>query len=206
MKIIDISREISEEMVVYKNREHKKIKRTIVAEHEKNHFHESRLDIDMHCGTHMDAPLHMIENGKTIEQLSLNRFVGECKVFDLTHIEEKIFKKDIMHLDIQKDDRIIFKTKNSYDDTYNLNFVYIEEDAAEFLVNCHIQTIGIDAMSVERDKPGHPTHKILLGNGIGVLEDLQLKEVEEGKYFLVALPLKIKDAEGSPIRAILIKQ
>lgn len=206
MKIIDISKEISEEMIVYKNREAKKIKRTIVANHLENHFHESRLDIDMHCGTHMDAPLHMIDGGKTIEELSLDRFVGECKVFDLTFVEEKITKKDIEHLDIQKDDRIIFKTKNSYDTEYNFKFVYIEEDAAQYLVDKNIKTIGIDAMSIERDKAGHPTHKIILKAEVGVLEDLQLKEVEAGQYELIALPLKIKNAEGSPIRAILIQK
>lgn len=205
MKIFDISKEISEEMIVYKNREHKKIKRTIVANHNEHHFHESRLDIDMHCGTHMDAPLHMIDNGKTIEQLLLQRFIGECKVFDLTHVEEKIYKKDIEHLNIQKDDRIIFKTKNAFDTKYNPKFVYIEEDAAQYLVDIGIQTIGIDAMSIERDKKGHPTHKIILGAEIGVLEDLQLKDVTAGTYQLVALPLKIKNAEGSPIRAILIQ-
>lgn len=206
MKIIDISKEISEEMIVYKNREAKKIKRNVVANHQENHFHESRLDIDMHCGSHTDAPLHMVENGKTIEQLQLERFIGNCKVFDLTNVEEFITKQDLEKFEINENDRIIIKTRNSYDNEYNFKFVYIEEDAAQYLVDKKIKTVGIDAMSIERDKAGHPTHKIILGAEIGVLEDLQLKEVEAGEYELVALPLKIKGAEGSPIRAILIQK
>lgn len=206
MKIIDISRLITEEMVVYKNRDAKRIKRMIVANHKENHFHESRIEFDMHCGTHMDAPLHMIAEGKTIEQLDLSRFIGECKVFDLTHVEKFITKKDIELLDIQKGDRILFKTKNSYDTEYNFEFVYLEEDAASYLVEKEIICLGMDAMSIERDKPDHPTHQIILGAEIGVLEDLQLKDVKEGEYFLSALPLKIKDAEGSLVRAILIEK
>lgn len=206
MKIYDISKEISETMIVYKNRENKKIIREIVANHNEHHFHESKITLDMHCGTHIDAPLHMIENGQTIEQLPLENYIGTCKVFDLTFVESCIRQKDIEHLSIDENDIVIFKTRNSYCKEYDFNFVYIEEDAATYLVNRKIKTIGIDAMSVERDKPGHPTHKILLGNGIAIIEDLQLSEVNAGEYELVALPLKIKNSEASPIRAILIEK
>ncbi len=206
MRIIDISKEIHEDMIVYKNREAKRIKRSIVANHKENHFHESRIDTDLHCGSHSDAPLHMIEGGETIENISLDKYIGGCKVYDLTFVEEFIYKKDIENLDIKAGDRIIFKTKNSYDTQYNTKFVYIEEDAAHYLVEKGIICIGIDAMSVERDKAGHPTHKIILSAGIAVLEDLQLKDVPEGSYFLSALPLKIRGAEASPVRAVLIEE
>ncbi len=206
MKIYDISKEISETMIVYKNRDNKKIVREIVANHSDNHFHESKITLDMHCGTHIDAPLHMVENGHTIEQLPLENYMGTCKVFDLTAVESFIRQKDIVHLPINEKDIVLFKTRNSYSKVYDFNFVYIEEDAATYLVNKKIRTVGIDAMSVERDKPGHPTHKILLGNGVAVIEDLQLAEVNAGEYELIALPLKIKNSEASPIRAILIEK
>lgn len=206
MKIYDISKLIDETMIVYKNRDSKKMKRTVVANHIENHFHESRIELDMHCGTHIDAPLHMVDNGNTIDQMDLMKYYGICKVFDLTHVETAIYKKDIVDLSIEENDIIIFKTKNSYDTTYNSQFVYIEEDAAQYLVDKKIKTIGIDAMSVERDKKNHPTHKILLGANIGVIEDLQLKEIVEKQYLLVALPLKINQAEASPVRAILIEE
>ena len=205
MKIYDVSKLISEDMIVYKNREEKRIKRTIVSSYETGDYYESRLDTDLHCGTHIDAPLHMVKNGNTIDKYNVSKFIGKCKVFDLTNVDEFITKKDIESLDIQKDDRVIFKTKNSYDTVYNPKFVYIEEDAAEYLAEKQIQSLGIDAMSIERDKKHHPTHKIILGANIGVIEDMMLKDIDEGEYFLSALPLKIKDSDASPIRAVLIE-
>ncbi|EHL15391.1 MAG: cyclase family protein [Peptoanaerobacter stomatis] len=205
MKIYDVSKLISEDMVVYKNREEKRIKRTIVSSYETGDYYESRLDTDLHCGTHIDAPLHMVKNGNTIDKYNVSKFIGKCKVFDLTNVDEFITKKDIESLDIQKDDRVIFKTKNSYDTVYNPKFVYIEEDAAEYLAEKQIQSLGIDAMSIERDKKHHPTHKIILGANIGVIEDMMLKDIDEGEYFLSALPLKIKDSDASPVRAVLIE-
>jgi polyketide cyclase len=206
MKIHDVTRMISEDMTVYKDRESKKIKRTVVADYEKADYYESRMDMDMHCGTHIDAPLHMIKGGDTIEKYDLSKFIGDCKVFDLTDVDEAIRKKDIENLDIQKDDIVIFKTKNSSDQGYNPKFVYIEEDAAMYLSEKGIKTVGIDAMSIERDKKEHPSHKIILGANIGVIEDLYLKNVGQGQYFLSALPLNIRGSEASPIRAVLIEK
>jgi len=206
MKIHDVTRLISEDMTVYKDRESKKIKRTVVADYEKADYYESRMDMDMHCGTHIDAPLHMIKGGDTIEKYDLSKFIGDCKVFDLTDVDEAIRKKDIENLDIQKDDIVIFKTKNSSDQGYNPKFVYIEEDAALYLSEKGIKTVGIDAMSIERDKKEHPSHKIILGANIGVIEDLYLKNVGQGQYFLSALPLNIRGSEASPIRAVLIEK
>lgn len=206
MRIHDVTRLISEDMTVYKDRESKKIKRTVVADYEKADYYESRIDMDMHCGTHIDAPLHMIKGGDTIEKYDLSKFIGDCKVFDLTDVNEAIRKKDIENLDIQKDDIVIFKTKNSFDEVYNPKFVYIEEDAALYLSEKGIKTVGIDAMSIERDKKEHPSHKIILGANIGVIEDLYLKNVGQGQYFLSALPLNIRGSEASPIRAVLIEK
>ena len=206
MRIHDVTRLISEDMTVYKDRESKKIKRTVVADYEKSDYYESRMDMDMHCGTHIDAPLHMIKGGDTIEKYDLSKFIGDCKLFDLTDVDEAIRKKDIENLDIQKDDIVIFKTKNSFDEEYNPKFVYIEEDAALYLSEKGIKTVGIDAMSIERDKKEHPSHKIILGANIGVIEDLYLKNVGQGQYFLSALPLNIRGSEASPIRAVLIEK
>ncbi len=206
MRIHDVTRLISEDMTVYKDRESKKIKRTVVADYEKADYYESRMDMDMHCGTHIDAPLHMIKGGDTIEKYDLSKFIGDCKLFDLTDVNEAIRKKDIENLDIQKDDIVIFKTKNSFDQGYNPKFVYIEEDAALYLSEKGIKTVGIDAMSIERDKKEHPSHKIILGANIGVIEDLYLKNVGQGQYFLSALPLNIRGSEASPIRAVLIEK
>lgn len=206
MNYYDITKEISEEMVVYKNRDAKRIKRLVQADYTSQSYYESRLELDMHTGTHADAPLHMIEQGITMEQVDWTKFIGPCKVFDLTHVKEYIVKEDLVGLDIQSQDIILLKTTNSYDTSYNPKFVYLEEDAATYLVEQGIKCLGMDAMSIERDKADHPTHKIILSQKIGVLEDLQLKDVKAGHYFLSALPLKIKGSEASPVRAVLLDQ
>lgn len=206
MNIIDITKLICEEMIVYKNKPSKQIKRSIVMDYQHGSYYESRIDLDMHCGTHIDAPLHMLEGGSTVERLDLSKYIGTCKVYDLTPITQYITKKDVEGLDIQQNDIIVLKTKNSYDTEYNAQFIYLEEDAAQFLVDRKIKCLGMDAMSIERDKPNHETHKILLSHDIGVIEDLQLKDVDEGEYFLSCLPLRIKASEASPVRAVLIKK
>ena len=206
LKIHDISTLIHEDMIVYKNKKEKRPVITVVNDYLNSKSYESRALLDMHVGTHMDAPLHMIENGSTIDNQDLYKCVTECKVFDLSHVDEKILLKDIEKFQINENDFIIFKTKNSFAKEFDFKFVFISTEVAEFLSSKKIKGIGIDALSVERDQPEHETHDALLKNDIAVLEGLSLKDVNEGEYFLVALPLKIKGAEGAPARAILIEK
>ena len=206
MKIYDVTKVISEEMTVYKNRDSKKIQRFEIATYPENDMYESDIRLNMHTGTHMDAPLHMINGGKSVEQVDVATYIGKAKVFDLTHVKVAIYEKDIRDLDIEEGDRVIFKTRNSFDPPgYNPNFIYLEEDGAAYLRDKKIRLIGIDAMSLERDKPEHPTHKIILGAEIGVVEDMDLSKIEAGEYTLHALPLLIKGAEATPVRALLIQ-
>ena len=204
MKIYDISTLIHPDMIVYKNKPEKKPVITVVSDYEKSSSYESKALLDMHVGTHMDAPLHMIKDGTTIDNQDLYQCVTDCKVFDLTHVEEKIQMSHIKDYKIEKNDFIIFKTKNSYAKEFDFKFVFISTEVAEFLAEKKVKGVGIDALSVERDQPNHETHEALLKNNIAILEGLSLKDIKEGKYFLIALPLKIKGAEGAPSRAILI--
>ncbi len=204
MKIYDVSRPINEDMTVYKNRDNKRIKRNVEYTYAERMVNESSLCMNLHTGTHVDAPFHMIEDGITMEEVDPSLYFGKTKLFDLTHLEEFITKDDIKDFDISAGDIVVFKTRNSYSEVYEAKFVYLEVDAAEWLVERGIKTVGIDAMSLERDKPEHPTHSIILGAGIGVVEDLRLAEVPAGEYELIALPLLLDGFEASPVRAILI--
>lgn len=206
MKIHDISTLIHEDMIVYKNKDSKKPVITVVSDYLSGTSYESKALLDMHVGTHMDAPLHMVEGGDTIDNQDLYKCVTDCKVFDLTEVNEKIEMDDILNLDIERDDFVIFKTKNSFAKEFDFKFVFISTEVARFLVEKKIKGVGIDALSVERDQPNHETHDAFLKNGVAVLEGLNLRDIKEGKYFLVALPLKIKGAEGAPSRAILIEK
>ncbi len=203
MKIYDVTSSIYEGMPVYKNNLNRQPQVTTETD---GHVTESRICLDVHTGTHVDAPLHMINNGKTIESIQIEELVRPCKVFDLTTVNEKITKQDLEKITIEKDDFIILKTKNSFDTKFNFQFVYVEEKAANYLVEKEIAGVGIDSLGIERDQEGDPTHKTLMSNGIIIMEGLRLKEVEAGDYFMVAAPLKIVGTDGAPARVLLLDQ
>lgn len=202
MKIYDVTAPVFEGMPVYKNNPAKQPKFTKVTN---AHVTESRIDLDAHTGTHIDAPLHMINDGDTMETISVESLVGSVKVFDLTKVEDGITKNDLEHLDIRENDFVLFKTKNSYDEAFNFEFIFLKEDGARFLVERKIKGIGIDALGVERSQPNHPTHKALFGAGIIVIEGLRLKEIEAGNYFMVAAPLKLIGTDAAPARILLFE-
>lgn len=200
---IDISRPIQPGMAVYKNKEEKQPEITPVSRTPEASMNESALFMNLHTGTHMDAPFHQIPSGKTIDQVDPTLFVGPCRVLDLREVADKIMAKDLMPYNIQSGEILLFKTRNSESETFDPKFVYLDATAAQFLKERRVQAVGIDAMSVERDDPTHRVHQILLGAEIGVLEDIRLKDVKEGTYRLVAVPLRLNGVDGSPCRALL---
>jgi arylformamidase len=140
-----------------------------------------------HTGTHADARMHFIPGGWTMESLKLSRCVGPCRV------------------------RLLLKTRSSEDgllerEGFVEDYVAIEREAAEYLVEIGVETVGVDYLSVEpfEDKEFN-THHALLGADVIVVEGLLLSGVEPGEYFLVCLPLKLEDSDGAPARAILIR-
>lgn len=205
MRIYDISMNIQHDMAVYKNKEEKRPVLKVVQDFSTGSAYESKITMDMHTGTHVDAPLHMIEGGKTIDTIDLNSVVAKCKVLDLTSANDKITKEDLVDKNILKGDFIVLKTKNSYTEEFDYNFVFLEKSGAEFLAGKEIIGVGIDSLGIERSQSGHETHKILMENGITIIEGLRLKDIEEDEYIICALPLKIINAEAAPTRAVLIK-
>ncbi len=204
MTIIDISMPIVPDMPVYKNRDEKRPKIEVTRDFSRGSVYESKLTIEMHTGTHIDAPLHMIEGGEDLRVYPIDRSISLCRVLDMTHVEDGITKEDLMKEDIIPGEFVIFKTKNSWDDAFNPNFIYLKKCGAEYLVEKGVIGAGIDSLGIERSQPDHETHKTLLGNKIMILEGLRLKEVEEGPYVLIAAPLNIPGVEASPVRAFLM--
>lgn len=205
MEILDISMILSHDMVVYKDRDEKRPDFKVVRDFKEGGSFETSMSMNMHTGSHVDAPLHMVEGGDTVDRMDLYKVVTPCRVIDFTTAEGAIKARDFENKSIETGDFIILKTKNSYIEGFDWNFVYLEKSGAEYLKNKGVKGVGIDSLGIERSQEGHETHKTLLGAGIVILEGLRLKEVEEGEYFLVAAPLKINGAEASPVRAILIK-
>ncbi|MDX8359694.1 MULTISPECIES: cyclase family protein [Bacillaceae] len=202
MKMYDVTAQVYTGMPVYKNTPAKQPSLTTVTN---DYITESRIDMDVHSGTHVDAPLHMINDGETIETISIEDLVGQCKVFDLTEVEDQITKKDIEKFDIQENDFVIFKTKNSYDEEFNFEFIFVNEEAATYLAEKGIKGVGVDALGIERSQPGHPTHKTLFTNDVIIIEGLRLKEVAAGEYFMVAAPIKLQGCDAAPARVLLFE-
>ncbi|CUA79806.1 MULTISPECIES: cyclase family protein [Anoxybacillus] len=203
MNMYDVTAPIFEGMPVYKNKPEKQPKLMTVTN---DYVTESRIDMDVHTGTHIDAPLHMVKDGETFETIPLEKLVGYCKVLDVTNVDDRITKEDLIHFDIQENDFILFKTKNSFDDAFNFEFIYVAEDAAAYLAEKRIRGVGIDALGVERNQAGHPTHKTLFSHGIIIIEGLRLKDVPAGEYWMVAAPLKLVGTDAAPARVLLFKQ
>lgn len=204
MKIYDISMEIHPNMPVYKDLASKKPTFKNVANFDKDSHYETDVTMNVHSGTHVDFNLHMIKDGETSSEAKIEQYISDARVFDLSYVLESITKENLTNLAIRKGDFVIFKTRNSQDEGFNPNFVFVAESAAQYLAEIGIKGIGIDALGVERSQPGHPTHKALMAKNIIILEGLRLAHIRSGAYTLIALPLKLRGLDASPVRAILL--
>nr|WP_309544593.1 cyclase family protein [Xianfuyuplasma coldseepsis] len=201
--IYDVSYPIDETIQVYKNADIKKPTFTTIASHETDNYHETNVTLNLHTGTHVDYPLHMIENGATSNKENLDVLLGKCIVLDFTANKEAITKQDLQQYDINKGDFLLFKTKNSFSESFLFDFTYLTEDGARYLQEKKIRGVGTDGLGIERAQEGHPTHKILLSNNIVIIEGLRLKDIEPGTYEMICLPLNIRNVEASLARVIL---
>lgn len=203
-KLYDISMSIHDQMQVYKNKAEKKPEIRVMQDFTAGRVYESRISLDSHTGTHLDAPLHMVENGDTIDTIPLEQLVGTARVIDLTHVEESIGREDLEPHALQAGEWVLLKTRNSFSDEFDYGFVYLREDGAHFLADLKIKGVGTDGLGIERSQDGHPTHKSLFSRQILIVEGLRLKDVPPGTYFLVVAPLKLKGTEAAPARAFLL--
>ena len=181
-------------------------------------FNLTRLNISAHTGTHMDAPRHFIPTGPAIDQLPPDRLMGPAWVVEVGEGEGEggeaglVTAAVLAGLDIPGGvTRLLLKTANSrlwsrpLTPTFEPRFVALDASAARWLVERGVDLVGIDYLSIERgDDEGFPVHTTLLGAGVVILEGLNLHGVAPGAYDLIALPMKIADADGAPARVILI--
>lgn len=203
MKIIDISMSIHENMSVYKNKEEKKPRIVTKSEFSTGSAFESELQMNLHTGTHIDMPLHMIPNGSTSDTFDISNLITNCTVIDLTSVTDKISDVHLQGKEIQQGEFLLLKTRNSLTDIFDPQFVYLDASGANYLKELKVKGVGIDALGIERSQPNHQTHKILFENDITIIEGLRLSDVPEGTYRMIALPIKIKNVEALPARVIL---
>ncbi len=170
----------------------------------------SKITCGVHTGTHIDSPKHFIDDGYGIDKIDLDKLIGSANVIEVPAELSVISKDFIEQLKIKKGDRILFKTKNSElinagDRNFHTDYVYVNSEAAKYMVEMGVVLVGVDYLSVEGYRVGHDAHKTLLGAGIVIIEGLNLFNVPAGEYKLFALPVKIKDSNGAPARVILEK-
>ena len=159
----------------------------------------SVISMGSHSGTHIDAPLHYIPDGQSIDQITPDLCIGPALLMD---ISKGPFNGDITGPHLTGACRLILRS--GWSPTQPDDYGYLTEEAARFLVEQGILVIGTDAPSIESPEGDGSVHRILLGSGVVVIELLRLDAIPEGVYTMVALPLPMKGIDGSPARVILI--
>ena len=160
------------------------------------------VSLGTHTGTHIDAPRHILKEGKTVDRINPAVLVGSAGLYEIEGIG-KIGLENISGLKMGR--RVIIKTGFNINNGEITAYPHILPDAARFLASCRISLLGIDTPSV--DPPGRDhCHRILLEAGIVIVENLKLEEVPPGKYELLCLPLLLVGVDGSPARVLLRKR
>ncbi len=187
MKLYDISRDLIKALP-YPGDEPPKL-RAVHRMKDGESYNLSRLETSMHAGTHVDAPLHFISDGKDIASLPIEQFIGDCVVLTVpkTPLDAMYFMKRPFA------PRILLHGEGQ-----------LTESAIGYLYNQGCVLIGTNKQSIGSYSDELSVHVALLSYGVAVLENLELRSVPDGRYTLYAAPLKISGAEGAPCRAILV--
>ncbi len=171
----------------------------------------SDLHMGVHTATHVDAPIHFVPGGTGTDTLDLTVLVGPALVVAVPPAAPAITAAVLDGLPIPPGtERVLFQTRNSafWQEEHprvHQDFVAVAEDGAEWLVARGVRLVGVDYLSVAPWGAAVPTHRVLLEAGVIPVEGLNLSGVAPGLYTLVCLPIKLRDCDGAPARAILIR-
>ena len=175
-------------------------------------FTLSVLSMGAHSGTHIDAPMHFIRDGISVDRVSLEALIGPARVIEIPDGVQVIDAAELNRHNWKGAERVFFRTRSSLrgwmkSSTFHRDFTYIAPDAAQLLADAGVQLVGIDYLSTEQfGAPAPRTHRILLGKGIPIVEGLALERIGAGDYDVIVLPLKLAGYEGAPARAVMRKR
>ena len=170
----------------------------------------SALTLCAHAGTHLDAPFHLLQKGKTLDMYPLVRFITPAQVVSAEKADS-IRPLALQNLEIKKGEALLFRTDNStrgllHKTDFQEDYVYLSMEAAKICVASGVRIVGIDYLSVDRyGDLALPAHHCLLENDVLILEGIDLQGAAPGRYLLLCLPLRIKGSDASPVRAVLIR-
>ncbi len=163
-----------------------------------------KMTTSTHMGTHIDAPFHFDDNGKRVLDLPIDLYIGRARVIDMTGAES-IGRAELEGIDFEGAERILLKTGSRPDaHVFPEKFTVLRADIGPLLKERGVRLIGVDTPSVDpEDSKLMEAHHALNDNGVMILENIVLHAVEPGDYELIALPLPLRDGDGSPVRAVL---
>lgn len=197
IKITDVTRPLRTGMLVYPG----DIPPSFIQE-ERGQYLISDLRMSTHTGTHIDAPIHYLKLGDSIDTIPLNNLIGRCRVLDVRGAGSTITAEHLRGR-IAGVERLLLKTTFSGTSRFAEDYPCLSLDAANAVTRARIRCIGIDSPSIESFHCNGAVHRELLGHGCSVIELLDLSQVTEGDYTMIALPLRLTGLDGSPARVVL---
>lgn len=222
MEIIDLTYAIQEDMITFDAPWHTKVSITETGKHEDVGRHTQKISLGTHSGTHIDAPLHFIKNGMSVDEIPLQLLIGSVRIVDCSNFSKNqaITKEFLLKVPLSK--RMIFyfgwgKYWNTKD--YYLDYPFFTHESVYHLIYSGVELIGMDTPSPDdsrimlngkilKSDQDSPIHKLFLSNGIILLEYLaNLENVPDlNDWSIIALPLKLTGGDGSPARVCLIRR
>jgi arylformamidase len=164
----------------------------------------STITMSLHTGTHADAPSHYLEGAPAAHQVDLAKYVGPCRVMTPTS-RDGLRPVDVAGLDLAREERLLFRHPAPLrDDEWRDDFFYCSPEAAELFAAVPLKLLGLESPSMDpMTSKELRAHKTLHRAGVAILESLDLSLVPDGRYELIALPLKLLGADAAPVRAVL---
>ncbi|HUF50181.1 MAG TPA: cyclase family protein [Longimicrobiales bacterium] len=166
----------------------------------------ARLTTSVHAGTHIDGWLHVTDAGEAAASMPLDAYIGRCTVVDAAGADV-IDEGAVAQLDLSTVERVLFRTRAAVDETaFPPRFAHIQPALAQRLADAGVRLVGTDAPSIDPvDSKTLDVHHIFVHGRVAILENVVLSDVRAGEYTLVALPLRLVEADSSPVRAVLLE-
>lgn len=214
-EIVDLTHMINDKMITYPTSWHSKVSTERLGKIEEVGRNTQKIILGSHTGTHIDAPLHFIKDGDSIEKIPLHKIVGDVTIIDFSMIGENtpIDKKNLTKLKISK--RMIFNFgwhRFWNTEKFYKNYPFFTIDAANYLISEGVELIGYDTPSPDNSNMNvneidSPIHKIFLSNKVVLLEYLTNLDKLNGfeNWNLVVAPMKLEGSDGSPSRVFVFR-
>ena len=208
MRFVDLAHLINEDITVFPGSKGPVIEDVGNIEH--HGYAEKRLTLSSHHGTHIDAPCHLIKNGKSLDDFNIDKFYGKGFLLDCRHLEGREISLDFLKPFAEKIRAAQFLLlmsgwyKKWKSPAYNIDFPILSLEASRWLTKFRLKGIGLDSISLDKiDSMDLPNHHIVLSSEILIIENLtNLEELKKDDFSFQCFPLKIEKADGSPVRAV----